>query len=220
MNSVLVPVFNALMAIAALWLILLWCARVKPGRSTPILAAAIGVATVGLLFIPIGGLPLWSRIFGFFANPSLPLVGIVCAALWRRLFGVPVLTRTDWTTLWFFGAIGGTALYLHPMMLGGVDLYYWGWDRSVTVITFASIAVFLLARGQRVGVLMLVALVAYGLNALESQNSWDYIMDPIYWLISIVVVAVRLGVRTMRFARGSIGARVARAGAVNSNVSV
>ena len=162
MNSVLVPVFYALMAIAALWLMLLWCARVKPGRRTPLLAATIGLATVGLLFIPVGGLPLWSRIFGFFANPSLPLVGIICAALWRRLFGVPVLTRTDWTSLWLFGAIGGTALYLHPMMSGRVDLYYWGWDRNAAVVTFASVAVLLLAGGQRVGVLVLVALVAFG----------------------------------------------------------
>jgi hypothetical protein len=205
MNSVLVPVFYWLMAIAALWLILLWCARVKPGRRTRILAAAIGLATLGLLFIPIGELPLWSRVFSFFANPSLPLVGIVCAALWRRLFEVPVLTRTDWSVLWYFGAIGGTALYLHPMMFGGVDLYYWGWDRNAAVITFASVAVLLLACGQRVGVLVLVALVAYGLNALESQNSWDYIMDPIYWLISIVVVGLRLGGRAIRAKRSGAG---------------
>jgi hypothetical protein len=218
MNFVLVPVFYALMAIAALWLMLLWCARVKPGRRTRILAAVIGLTTLGLLFVPVGGLPLWSRVFSFFANPSLPLLGIICAALWRRLSGAPVFTPADWSTLWYFGAIGGTGLYLHPMIFGGVDLYYWGWDRNAAVITFGAAAVVLLACGRRVGVLMLAALIAYGLNALESQNSWDYIMDPIFWLISSAVVGLRLCVRAIRFARETVSSRVAEAGVATSNV--
>jgi hypothetical protein len=217
MNSILIPVFYALVAIAALWLVLLWCARVKPGRRTRVVAVIIGLATLCLLIIPVGGLPLWGGVFGFFANPSLPMIGIVCAALWRRLFGTRVLSSNDWRALWLFGAIAGTGLYLHPVIFGGGDPYYWGWNRNGAVLTFATTAVVLLACGSRLGVLVLAALIAYGFSALESQNSWDYIVDPIYWLISVAVMAVRLVARAIRFAREVIVTRFARVGIAEPN---
>jgi hypothetical protein len=40
-------------------------------------------------------------------------------------------------------------------------------------------------------VLLVAALVAFALGALESSNCWDYVVDPIYWLASIVVIVRR-----------------------------
>jgi hypothetical protein len=88
-------------------------------------------------------------------------------------------------------AFAGSALYLHPMFLGAVDLYYWGWERTWAVWGLAAMAGVLLLWGNRLGVLFLAALIAYAVNALESQNCWDYIMDPFYWLISVGVVGTR-----------------------------
>ena len=191
MNIALVPVFYALIAIATLWLALLWCARLKASRRTRILKVLLGATTVWLLFVPFGGLPLWSRAFSFYPNPSLPLLGVICAALWQRLLGITVFKPADWRGVWVFGATAGTVLYLHPMIFGGVDLYYWGWDRELAVWGLAAVAVVFLAIGSRLGVLLLAALVAFSLNALESQNCWDYIMDPFYWLISLGVAGKR-----------------------------
>ena len=198
MNVALIPVFYAAVAVATLWLALLSCARLKPSRRTRILTVLIGAITVALLFVPLGGLPLWSRAFSFFPNPSLPLLGIICAALWQRLLGLRVFKPADWTAVWWFGAAGGTVLYLHSFVLGGVDLYFWGWDRDVAVWSLAAATVVLLVSGSRLGILLLAALLAYAVNALESQNCWDYIMDPFYWLISIAVVASRALTRAFR----------------------
>jgi hypothetical protein len=192
MNLSLISVFYAAVAIATLWLGLLWCARMKPSRRTRIITLLIGVVTVWLLLVPLGGLPLWSRAFSFYPNPSLPLLGIMGAALWQRLLGIAVFKAADWRAVWVFGATAGTVLYLHPLFFGAVDLYFWGWDRNVAIWGLAAMAIVLLACGSRLGVLLLAALVAYAVNALESQNCWDYIMDPFYWLISIGVAATRL----------------------------
>ncbi|MGH7958918.1 MAG: hypothetical protein ACREH8_18175 [Opitutaceae bacterium] len=201
MNPGLAPAFYAVVAMAALWLGLLCCARVKPSRRARIVMLVIGVATVCLLVVPLGGLPLWNRAFSIFPNPSLPLLGIVCAALWQRLLGIRIFNASDWSTIWLFGAIAGTALYLHPMMFGTVDLYYWGWERGSAVCIFAVLAVVLLACGSRLGVLLLAALIAYAVNALESRNSWDYIMDPFYWVISMAVIGQRVFARMYRIGR-------------------
>ena len=207
MNLDLVPVFYAAIAIATLWLALLWCARLRTSRRTRIVKVLIGATTVWLLFVPFEGLPLWSRAFSFHPNPSLPLLAIVCAALWQRLLGIAVFKRGDWSATWWFGVIAGSLLYLHPMIFASVDLYYWGWDRETAVWSLAVVAVVLFAIGSRLGILVLAALLAYSVNALESQNSWDYIMDPFYWLISMAVVGTRVCVRVVswrwsRFANG------------------
>lgn len=191
MSYFVVPVFYALVAIATLWLALLWLARVKPTRRTRTVAVLIGAITVWLLCVPLGGLPLWSRAFSLFPNPSFPLLGLVGAALWQRLLGRPCFKSEDWRAVWVFGALTGTVLYLHPMVFGSLDLYYWGWDRQSAAWALAALAVVMIGCGSRLGVVLLAALVGYAVNALESQNCWDYIMDPIYWLISVAVVAIR-----------------------------
>ena len=191
MSYLLVPAFYALVAIATLWLALLWLTRVKPTRRTRIVTLLIGVVTVWVLFVPLGGLPLWSRAFSFFPNPSFPLLGLVCAALWRRLVGAPCFKSGDWGAVWSFGALAGSVLYLHSMVFGSLDLYFWGWERESAAWILAAFAIVLLAWGNRLGVIFFAALVGFAVNALESQNCWDYIMDPVYWLISVAVVAIR-----------------------------
>ena len=205
MNLALVPIFYGMVAIATLWLALLWCARLKASRRTRIAKCVIGIATVCLLFVPFGGLPLWSRAFSIFPNPSLPLLGIVGAALWQRLLGITVFKPAEWRAVWLFGATAGTVLYLHPVLLGSVDLYYWGWDRESAIWGLAAVAFVMFALGSRLGLLLLAALVAYAVNALESQNCWDYIMDPFYWLISLGVLGKRVLFRALRPAWARFG---------------
>jgi hypothetical protein len=199
MSLALVPVFYAVIAIATLWLALLWCARFTPSRRARIVKVLIGVTLVWMLFVPFGGLPLWSRAFSFHPNPSLPSLGIVCAALWQRLLGIAVFKPGDWRAAWWFGVVGGSLLYLNPVIFGSVDLYFWGWDRETAVWSLTAGAVAMLTIGSRLGVLLLAALLAYSVNALESQNCWDYIMDPFYWLIAMAV----LGKRAFACALGS-----------------
>lgn len=220
MNLSLVPVFYALVAIATLWLALLSCARVKPGRRTRVATVLIGVATVCLLLVPVGGLPLWNRVFSVHPNPSIPLLGIVCAALWQRLLGIAIFRPADWRAVWVFGVGVGTVLYLNPIIFGAVDLYYWGWERDAAIWSLAAVAVLLLARGSRLGVLFLAALIAFAVTALESQNCWDYVMDPFYWLISVAVAGKRVvGWATRRlFRRFGAGAATREVAAVSAPV--
>jgi hypothetical protein len=190
MSVVLAPIFYPVVAIATLWLAVLWGARVRPGRWR-VVAVLLICAAASLLFVRVDGLPLWNRAFSFFPNPSLPLLGIVFAALWQRLLGTRCLGPEDWRAVWVFGAVAGSVLYLHPMAFGGVDLYYWGWEREHATWVLAAVGVTLLAGGNRLGVIFLAALIAYAVNALESQNCWDYLMDPFYWLISLAVLGAR-----------------------------
>lgn len=184
--------FYALMAVATLWFAGVWLGMRLRGRGCSRgVNLGFGIAAVLILFLPVSGVRLWSVAFSFCPNPSLPLLGMVCAGLWQRLFGVVVFRPADWRTTWRFGAIAGCALYLHPMVFGSLDLYYWGWDRVGAAWALAALAVIFLAAGNRLGVLLLAALIAFALDALESANCWDYVIDPFYWMIGVVVTGVR-----------------------------
>ena len=182
------PYYYVVGAIAAVWLVLLWETRARTGSGRRKLL--VGAIATAVLLVPWGNLPLWSRAFSFFANPSVSLLGVICAALWQRLFGSPVLRDGDWRALWIYGAVVGTAVYLHPFA-GGVDLYYWGWSRDPALFVLAAVTIALLAIGSRLGVLTLAALVAFAVDALESENCWDYLVDPVFWLTSVVALARR-----------------------------
>jgi hypothetical protein len=180
--------------------LVLWLALLKIFTRTdgPLLRRsmkiALGLSAVAISFVPIDGLALWRWAFGIWPNPSLPLLGIVGISLARRLFGWNGLSATDRRALWIFGAVAGTILYLHSAFLGGVDLYYWGWDRVVSVSVLAAIAIAFVAMGNRSGILILTALVASQFGVLESANHWDYVIDPIYWLISVGVCVRALAI--------------------------
>lgn len=210
MNLPLATVFYAVVSVAAVWLVFLWlAAQLQAGRRRRALKILFGIVTVLLLFVPLGGPPLWNRAFSFYPNPSFPMLGMVCAGLWYRLFRIRVLKPADWSATWIFGAAAGSALYLHSL-LGGLDLYYWGWDREMSAWMLAGAATLCLGRGNRLGVLLLAAAIGYAVNALESLNAWDYVIDPFYWLISLGVLGVRgVGALIARFRQPRASGRAA-----------
>jgi hypothetical protein len=200
----MISTYYSLVLMAVIWLVLLWAGtRWQGAAGRRSVKLGFGFAAVLLLFLPVGGLQLWSWTFGFCPNPSFPLLGIVCAGLWQRLFGLEVFKPADWNATWVFGAVTGSALYLHPMLVGSLDLYYWGWEHAVSAWGLAALAIAFLARGNRLGVLLLGALIGYSLRALESENAWDYLVDPVYWIVSLAVVVGQTVARALAFRRAA-----------------
>jgi hypothetical protein len=182
--------YHAAVSGAIAWLFLLWVAgRFTRARPTLAVKLGLGAAAAGLCLLPFDGLALWRWLLGVWPNPSLPLAGLVVAALGCRLGGVTLLAPADRRVAWAFGAVVGTALYLHPMFPGAVDLYYWGWDGRVAALGMAVLATGGLIAGSRLGVLLLAALIAFAGGLLESPNAWDTLVDPFYWLIGLGVMA-------------------------------
>lgn len=177
---------------------LLWAALAAAGRRlvphgfTLRRRLLLGLVAAGLAFLPLGDVPLWMRAFSFHSNPSLPLLGLGLVAWARVVFERSWFGREDWLALWGFGAVAGTVLYVHPLVATDVDVYFWGWERGVAASVLGALAVLAIAGGLRAGLLLVAALAALGLDALESRNAWDYVIDPFYWLLSLGMLAAIL----------------------------
>jgi hypothetical protein len=144
------------------------------------------------MLVPLKDLQLWNWVFSYYPNPSLPILGLLIAQRSPRFLGVTIFQSADWWATWIFGAVVGSLVYLQPLIFGrGIDFHYWGWHSNYAAAALALTAIVFLARGNRFGVLLVAALVAFALGALESSNCWDYVIDPIYWLASVVVIVRR-----------------------------
>jgi hypothetical protein len=98
----------------------------------------------------------------------------------------------DWTAGWAFGAVAGLALYPLALGWGRFDPYEWGWSFSPLFVVSAALSVILLWKQNRFGLLLLLAILAYSLRLLESANYWDYLLDPVYCVVSMVAILWRL----------------------------
>jgi hypothetical protein len=156
------------------------------------LLIASGVIALGVLLIPIDRIALARWVASLSPSFSVPLTGLLAITAWERAFSRQVLSSRDRTTGWMFGAIAGLLLYPFALGVSRIDPYVWGWSASPLFIVIGVLTGWLIWRGNRFGLLLLLAVVAFRLQIFESTNYWDYLVDPIYCLASLVVLGTRM----------------------------
>ena len=137
---------------------------------------------------------------------SIPMTAILAVIVWEQISERSLFSEREWTTAWSFGAIGGLALYPMALGLGSFDPYEWGWRFSLLFVAIGALTAWLIWKQNRFGFLLLLAVVAFQLRLLESTNYWDYLLDPVYSLVSIAWLAGGLmasmrSSRTKRFSK-------------------
>ncbi|MCF7729590.1 MAG: hypothetical protein K9M81_04390 [Chthoniobacterales bacterium] len=155
--------------------------------SPRVLFFIVGFCVAVLLLLPIRGfsLSVWS---GSLMGPvSLPLVGLLLVLMIERLFSCTLFSHWEWRTTWIFGILSSLILYPAALGLGPIDPYCWGWENKFFLIAIATLTFFLLVTKNRFAILMLLALAAFDFQLQETTNLWDYLIDPIYALLALVM---------------------------------
>jgi len=185
------------MSAACPWLVLVLCLQQVAGwcgltwRGWRLLASSGALALIVLL-LPAKGLIIARWVAGVSVNFSIPLTGMLAIAVWERTFARRIFSHVDWATGWSFGAIGGLVLYPLALGVSSFDPYEWGWRFSPLFVIMGALTSWLIWKQNGFGFLLLLAIVAFQLRLLESSNYWDYLLDPIYCLTSLVWLGGRL----------------------------
>ena len=148
----------------------------------------IGLASVALVLLPIGGLPVGRWFTTLFPNPSIPLTILLFSRTLKNSFQIAVLDSTALQTCRFFSLLAGIALYPMALGAGPFDPYSAGWHFSWLFVFFLVITLGLLFLRNRFSIVLLATVLAFDLHLLESSNFWDYLIDPV--LVSISVAAI------------------------------
>jgi lipopolysaccharide heptosyltransferase II len=184
------------------WLMLVWWLQWLAGRCGFrkrgwVRLLVPGLVAAGILAVRVDGVSLLGWVIGLNANFSIPFTGLVAAAVWEGAFPQSLFAGRDWSAGWAFGLLAGALLYPLALGWGRLDPYGWGWHFSALFVAGAAISAGLLWRQNRFGLLLLLAISAYHLRLLESTNYWDYLVDPVYCLVSIPALVRRLVPRKM-----------------------
>lgn len=184
-------------------LLLVWFfQRVSGLRGCPgfALASVLGLAT--LLFPWFGhAVPYW--LAGLTPNFSVIMAGLLIVAIAGRTTSRAIFGREEWDTAWIFGAVASCALYPSALGLGpqNFDSYALGWpwlfhaQSGVLMGAVGLTTALLLWRGNRFGYLLLLALIGYAAGFQESENFWDYLIDPVYGAVSLLAVLCMIVLR-------------------------
>lgn len=188
------------------WLLLVWVLqRVLPWRGWVGLAVAAVAGAVLLWILWFGRpLPYWSAALG--ANFSVTMALLLAVGIAQRASRKTWFGRREWRVAWVFGAVAALLLYPSALGLGprNFDAYALGWPwlfRGQSLFLFGGAgitAAALILRGNRFGLVLLVALLTFSTGFQESDNLWDYLLDPVYGAVSLLAVLWMLVIRSRR----------------------
>jgi len=155
--------------------------------SPSVLFFIVGFCVAILLLLPMRGFSLlfWSG--SLMAKVSVPLIGLLLALMIERLFSCTLFSPWEWRTSWIFGILGSLVLYPAALGLGPIDPYCWGWGNNFFLLAIAALVLFFLVTQNRFALLMLLALAAFDMELQDSTNLWDYLIDPVYAGLALVM---------------------------------
>ena len=142
----------------------------------------LSAAVLALLFLPVAGLPVAGYLRGLAGDLSVTAM-LLLGTFVLSFLGQKLHDRRELGALAAF--VLASAAFLYPMALGltSFDPYALGYSAGVRplLIGLAPVALVAWLRGRLLLLLSIVlALAAFRLDLLESQNLWDYLLDP--WL--------------------------------------
>jgi hypothetical protein len=144
----------------------------------------LAILSLAIVMVPLRGIPLARWLAGIVDHWSVPSTALLASACIQRFFGIDLLQRHDRQAAWLYGALAGLLLYPLALGWGPFDPYSLGWHFGPLFLSVGVLAAILIWRKNRFGVVLVLAIAAWHLRAMESGNYWDCLIDPFYFLFS------------------------------------
>ncbi|MCA9284810.1 MAG: exo-alpha-sialidase [Phycisphaerales bacterium] len=184
-----------------------WCSRsASAARRRGWMWLPLGVGAAAISVVPIDGLPIAWHLHGLIGDPSV--TSAVLMSVWivapDRLPPAPrtLLAAVPLVVLLLLLYL---PLSVFPAM--GIDTYALGWRPWVLLLFVAVAGVVIRVRSAR-GVCLAIgaaAPIAYAMGLLESDNLWDYLVDPMLLMFGVGSCLATLAVWSFRrFVRGTV----------------
>ena len=146
------------------------------------------LAVFSVMWLPAGAaqLPVVAFVRGISSDLSTTLVALACLSLGRRLFGWPAMPQREGMALYVALALAVAVLYPTALGWGDWDAYQSGWGSlgMLGILLMLSLS-FWISGLRLLPALVGLALLAWTLGLMESNNLWDYLLDP--WLAVVAV---------------------------------
>lgn len=160
----------------------------------PRLALLLGAVFV-LSLIPFGTIPIAAYVRGVTGDLSITTLALLWCALLRPYCGCVMVDSKHRHALLLLIVLGALALYPMALGVGAFDLYRLGYGSPpfVAMLLLLALAAWFW-KSTLIALCIAFATIAWAVGWYESDNLWDYLLDPfvsIYALAAIVVHVVK-----------------------------
>ena len=150
---------------------------------TPIHRISLTLIVFVMSLVPLADQSVAHYLAGVIGSLSITSIMLLCTYIiyrCRKKARLPEELRADLNRLYMI--VGVIAIFLYPSALGLThwDLYAEGYYPIILAPTLLSIVVLGIYRNWIfLSILMAIVFVSYGFGLFESNNLWDYLIDPL-----------------------------------------
>ena len=160
----------------------------QPGHSRKLVTIAI-FSAMALAIIPIHDLVLIAYVRAGLGNLSITSIVMLCLMIATAYSGNHYLSADTKRSLYRCIMIAALVVYPTGLGLSLLDGYALGYGNPVMLLLLAGCVAFLIWRGTLfIPAVILLGIAAYLAGMMESDNLWDYLLDPWITLIAIIFV--------------------------------
>lgn len=185
----LLPWLSQFLVLAVLLALLLGHRAGKPLTRHVLLA----VLLVLCFTVPLAGSTVAQWLRSVIGDLSVLTLLVLADILSRRVRQHAVLGRDTRRLLLMAAAVVGVVFYPLALGVSPIDPYRWGYAPQAMVAVLCALSLIAwLKRARDLAMILLLPLLAYNLHLLESDNLWNYLLDPVlvvYALVQTTIVA-------------------------------
>lgn len=169
--------------------------------------------------VPVAGMPVGRWLHGLGQTFSIPFLIVLLDVVATSFLGRPWLDSAARRAAVWWGAGASLLLYPAALGLGRFDPYAFGWSEPGVAAAVAAMGAGLVLAGNRFGLVLVAAGIAWRGGLFESDNAWDYLVDPVYGATALGNLLVTVGRGVWQRARPAAGTIVAAAIAIVTTTS-
>ncbi len=162
-------------------IILQWSSRSIRNRRLAISLTLF--APLLILIIPFSGLPVFYYIRGATGELSVITVIILSGVITGKFYNIEILNKNSTEYFYIVIFVIGLIFYITSLGYGQFDPYGLAYGNLVLpsgLLIFTALLIWKKQYG--LAMLLTVPVIAYETGVLESNNIWDYLIDPFLWL--------------------------------------
>jgi len=166
--------------------------NMRPLRNKQVAIGFVILLPLVVLAISINNLPAIYYVRGAFGDLSVISFALLLSTALRNIFNIKIIETRASDILYGFVLIIGLPFYITSLGVGQIDLYSFGYSQTAVPVFLLALALLsFLKKEFNLGLLLLLPVVTFEVGLLESNNTWDYLLDPFLFIYA--------GIRTLSY---------------------
>lgn len=141
------------------------------------------------IFFPIyNNYSLLQIVYGTIGSISVVTILLITIWIFNFVFLTKIIVPLNYEISLVI-TIFGLLLYMSSMGFIQLDIYSYGYyPNKIFILSIIMWCLFLININRLYSWITLIAIIGFYFKIISSNNLWDYIIDPIVWIMSIVTV--------------------------------